>query len=151
MSAGAACLPGTSVPIKVLRNKQEKTLNLTVDELDLAAEQNGNRPRTGREQDQPQEQGASGFGLTLENVTPPLARRLQLPSGQTGAVVTDVDPDGPAAGFLRPGDVLLSVNRKPVASAVEAQRELQKVQTGHLAQLIVWRNGSETFVTVKKD
>jgi hypothetical protein len=38
-----------------------------------------------------------------------------------------------------------------VASAVEAQRELQKVQSGHLAQLIVFRGGSETFVSVKKD
>jgi serine protease Do len=145
--------PGTNVQVKVLRNKQERALNLTVDELDLAAEQNGNRPKSGggNQQEQPQEQGASGFGLTLENVTPQLARRLQLPSGQTGAIITDVDPDGPSAGFLRPGDVVLSVNRRPVSSALEAQRELQNIQSGHLAQLIVWRNGSETFVTVKKD
>jgi hypothetical protein len=38
-----------------------------------------------------------------------------------------------------------------VSSSVEAQRELQKVQSGHLAQLIVWRGTSETFVSVKKD
>ena len=31
--------PGTSVSVKVLRNKQEKTLNVVVDELDLEAEQ----------------------------------------------------------------------------------------------------------------
>ena len=35
-----ATKPGTSVPVKVLRNKQEKTLNVIVDELDLDAEQN---------------------------------------------------------------------------------------------------------------
>ena len=33
------------VPVKVLRNKQEKTLNVTVDELDLDAEQNQRPPR----------------------------------------------------------------------------------------------------------
>ncbi|HEY7290870.1 MAG TPA: trypsin-like peptidase domain-containing protein [Vicinamibacterales bacterium] len=143
--------PGTTVPVKVLRDRQEKTLNVTVEELDLEAEQNGNRRAPTRENEPPEEQGASGFGLTLENVTPSMARRLQMQSGQTGAVVTDVDPDGPAAAALRPGDVILSVNRKAVGSAVEAQRELQKVQSGHLAQLIVWRGGSETFVTVKKD
>ena len=55
--------------------------------------------------------------------------------------------DGPAAGVLRQTDVILSVNRKAVSSAVEAQRELQKVQSGHLAQLIVLRGGSETFVS----
>ncbi len=30
-----ATKPGTTVPVKVLRDKQEKTLNVTVDELDL--------------------------------------------------------------------------------------------------------------------
>ena len=40
-----ATKPGTTVPVKVLRNKQEKTLNVTVDELDLDAEQNAAAPR----------------------------------------------------------------------------------------------------------
>ena len=35
-----ATKPGTTVPMKVLRNKQERTLNVTIDELDLDAEQN---------------------------------------------------------------------------------------------------------------
>jgi len=143
--------PGTTVPIKVMRDRQEKTLNVTVEELDLDAEQNGNRRGPSHDNQTPEEHGASGFGLTLDNVTPSIARRLALPQGQSGAVIADVDPDGPAAGALRPGDVILSVNRKPVSSAVEAQRELQKVQSGHLAQLIVWRGGSETFVSVKKE
>ena len=81
-----------------------------------------------------------------------MSRRLQLPSGRSGALITDVDPDGPAAqSGIRSGDVILSVNRKAVSSANEAARELQKVQSGHLAQLIVWRNNAETFVSVKKD
>jgi serine protease Do len=144
--------PGTSVSVKVLRNRQEKTLNVTVEELDLEAEQNGGRRTPSQnQQEPPEEHGASGFGLTLENVTPSIARRLSMPSGQTGAVITDVDPDGPAAGPLRPGDVILSVNRVRVSSAADAARELQKVQAGHLAQLIVWRGNGETFVTVKKD
>ncbi len=152
VSMVVATKPGTSVPIKVMRNHQEKTLNVTVEELDLEAEQSNGRPRsTQNNQDQPEEHGASGFGLTLENVTPAMARRLSVPSGQRGAVITDVDPDGPAAGALRPGDVILSVNRKQVASAQEAAEELKKVQSGHLAQLIVWRGNGETFVTVKKD
>ncbi len=150
-----ATKPGTSVPVKVLRNKQEKILHITVEELDLEAEQQatgGNNQRNqDQDQQQPEEQGASGFGLTLENVTPQMARRLRLPSGQTGAVVSDVDQDGPSAGFLRPGDVILSVNGKAVASAQDAQRELQKVQSKHLAQLRVWRGDSETFVPIRKE
>ena len=73
-----------------------------------------------------------------------MARRLQLPSGQTGAVITDVDPNGPSAGALRQGDVILSVNGQRVATAAEAGRELQKVQSGRIARILVWRmSGSE--------
>jgi len=147
-----ATKPGTTVPVKVMRNKLEKTLNVTVEELDLEAEQNGGRRRPQQDQQQDdQSQGAGGFGLTLENVTPAMARRLHMPNGQSGAVVTDIDPDGPSAGALRQGDVILSVNRQRVASATDAARELGKVQSGRIAQLLVWRGDGEVFVTVKKD
>jgi serine protease Do len=146
-----ATKPGTTVPVKVLRNKQEKTLNVTVEELDLEAEQNSGRRQPDRSQDQPDQQGTGSFGLTLENLTAQQSRRLHVPSGQSGAVITDVDPDGPAAGALRAGDVILSVNGKSVANAADAARELGKVEAGHLAQLRVWRNEQEVFVPVKKE
>jgi len=148
-----ATKPGTTVPIKVMRNKQEKTLNVTVDELDLEAEQNGGRrpQQSDQPQSQSDQQDAGGFGITLDNVTAQMARRLKLPSGQTGAVVTEIDPDGAAAGALRSGDVILAVNRRPVSNAAEAARELQKVPSGRIAQILVWRGDGETFVTVKKD
>ena len=144
--------PGTNVPVRVLRNKQEKTLNVTVDELDLEAEQNQGRRTPQNDQPQADEpQNTGSFGVTLENVTPQMARRLRLPSGQTGAVVTEVDPDGASAGALRQGDVILSVNGKAVANAADAARELGKVQQGRLAQMRVWRGDGEVFVPVKKD
>ena len=146
-----ATKPGTSVPVKVLRDKLEKTLNVTVDELDLDAEQNTSRRSQQDDQQPPEEHAAGSFGLTLDNVTPAMSRRLHLPSGQTGAVVTDVDPDGPSAGALRQGDVILSVNGKMVSGAAEAARELQKIEAGHIAQLRVWRGDGEVFVPVKKD
>jgi serine protease Do len=146
-----ATKPGTNVPVKVLRNKQEKTLTLTVDELDLDAEQNTGRRTPQNDQDPPEEHGAGGFGLTLENVTPQLARRLRLPSGQTGAVVSDVDPDGPSAPFLRQGDVILSVNSRTVSTAADAARELGKIEAGHIAQMRVWRADGEVFVPVRKE
>ena len=145
--------PGTTVPIKVLREKQEKTLHVTVEELDLDAEQQGLRGGR-RENDKsqpPEDEGASGFGLTLQNLTPQIARRLQMPSGHAGAVITDVDPNSDSIRSLRPGDVILSVNGKTVATAAEASRELGKVASGHVARLLVWRDGNEQFVPVRKE
>jgi serine protease Do len=147
-----ATKPGTSVPVKILRNKQERTLHVTVDQLDLDAEQQSQRStRNDNGNQAPETQQGGGFGLTLGNVSPQIARRLQLPSGQTGALVTDVDPDGPSAGLLRQGDIVLSVNRKLVSSAAEAARELQAVASGRIAQILIWRGDGQVFVTVKKE
>ena len=79
--------PGTTVPVKVMRDKKEKTLNVTVEELDLEAESGAARARGQRRR----QETSGGFGLTLGNMTPSIARRLRLPSGATGAVVMDVD------------------------------------------------------------
>jgi serine protease Do len=148
-----ATTPGTSVPIKVMRDKQEKTLHVTVEELDLDAEQQqGLRGGRGNNNNnEPVDQGASGFGLTLQNVTPQIARRLQLPSGQSGAVITEVDPNSESARSLRAGDIILSVNGKTVSTASDAGRELQKVASGRIARLLIWRDQNEQFVPVKKD
>jgi serine protease Do len=152
VKAVVATKPGSTVPVKILRNKQEKTVNVTVEELDLDAEQNAGRRPSNNDREQPQEQQSTGsFGLTLDNLTPQMARRLRVPSGQSGAVISDIDSDGPSAGLLRPGDVILSVNGKSVANAADAARALGAIQAGHLAQLRVWRAESEIFVPVKKE
>ena len=74
-----------------------------------------------------------------------------MPSGQTGAVVTDVDDNGPSAGVLRSGDVILSVNGQNVSTAAEAGRELQKIANGRIARILVWRGDGEVFVTIRKE
>src|SRR5262249_15716442 len=113
-----ATKPGTSVPVKVMRDKKEQTLHVAVDELDLDAEQQGTRQsRNDNNATPPEQQGNDSFGLTLSNVTPQAARRLQLPSGRSGALVTDIDASGPSAGALRQGDVILRINGTQVASA----------------------------------
>jgi serine protease Do len=150
----SASKPGTSVALKVMRNGKEQTLHATVEELDLDAERDQRQSRNNAPP-APEEQGQDSFGLTLSNVSPQTARRLQMPSGEVGALVTEVDPNGPSAGSLRQGDVLLSVNGQKISNASEAGRELQKVPQGRIARILVWRQSpggdSEVFVTVRKE
>ena len=144
-----ATRPGTSVPVKVMRDKRERTLTVTIDELDLSAEQTG---RANPERQAPDDRSGESFGLALQNLTPQRARQLEMPSGQSGALVTDVDPNGPSAGQIRPGDVILSVNRQRVSSAVEAGRELDRAPSGRIAQILLWRRDEgQVFVTIRKD
>ena len=87
--------------------------------------------------------------MALQTLTPDVADSLGLERGTKGAVITDVIQGSPAdqAG-LKPGDVIVEVDRRPVASseqAIEALRAPQK--NGHLLRV---RGASGTrFVTVK--
>jgi serine protease Do len=139
-----ATRPGTSVPVKIVRDKQPKTVTVTVGELNLDQE--------AATQDEESEDLSQGFGLTLEDVTPALARRLRLPPGTTGAVVVAVRPRGPAdRAALREGDVIVRVGRNEVEDADAAARELQRVQAGRAVGIYLLRQGQEIFVTMRKE
>ncbi|MEO5741510.1 MAG: PDZ domain-containing protein, partial [Vicinamibacterales bacterium] len=90
------------------------------------------------------------FGITLNNVTPEMSRQFELPANAKGAIVTEVDPDSPAARVLQPGDVIVQVNRKPVTNATEASAALRAVPSGRAVGLLIVRRGQEQFVTVRK-
>jgi len=142
--------PGSTVPVKVLRDKVEKRLSITIDELNLEAE----TARTSRDanEPEPEERAGEGFGMTVGSLTQEMARRLRLPSGTEGVVITDIEAGSPAQrGGLARGDVLLQVNRRPVGTVADAARELGKVASGSTAFLLVLRNGQESFVTVRKE
>jgi serine protease Do len=144
-----ATKPGTSVPLTVFRNNQKKTLNVTVEELDLEAEQGSQSTR--KNEPNTEQPTTTGFGMTLDAVTPELARRMDLPANQGGAIVSDVDRESPAGNAgIAPGDVILEVNRTKVATLSQVTRELQKVPAGSPAFLLIWRDGQQVFVTMTK-
>jgi serine protease Do len=150
VSMVTATTPGTTVPVKVMRAKKPVTLNVTVEELDVEAEQAQlSRPSAPNIPDQgPQD---TGFGMTIEGLTPNLARRLSVPQGEGGAVVSDVDAGGAAqqAG-IQPGDVILQINGQTVSSVDQVGKALDAVPAGRTARIIVFRGGREVLTLVRK-
>ena len=143
--------PGTTVPVKILRDKQERTVNVTVDELDLDNE--GTRSRATREtNDEPDEEEAEKFGLTMSTLTPEQAQRLRAPSDVQGVLISEVEQGSPAfrAG-LASGDIITRINRQPVRTVQEASRALGAVPSGSTAFILVLRRGQEQFFTVRKE
>jgi serine protease Do len=152
VSTVTATRPGTMVPVKIIRDGKERTLNLTVDELDLEAE--NNQSRAGRNGGAPQAEPepTAGFGMTLGNITPQVARQLRLEADAMGAVIMEVEQGSAAArAGLEEGDVILRVGRAPVANKVDAERELARVPSGGTAFLRILRDGQETFIPVTKE
>jgi serine protease Do len=142
--------PGTSVPLVIYRNNQRRSLSVTIDELDLEAEQTRTSRRNTSSTIEPAPTSPV-FGMTLAPITPDLARRLELPANAGGAIVSDVDRNSPAAnGGVSPGDVILEVNRQKVANESQVTRELQKAQPGQPVFMLVWRDGNNVFVTMTK-
>src|SRR6185437_14703117 len=96
------------------------------------------------------EQGQAKLGLALQTLTPDVAASLGIDRGTKGAVITDVVDGSPAehAG-LRPGDVIVEVDRRPVSSADDAVSALHGAARngGHLLR-VRGPNGTR-FVTVK--
>jgi serine protease Do len=145
--------PGTTVPVRVLRDQKERSVNITVEELDLDAE-GGARPRRATETSRVEPDKPKGFGITIENVSASTGR--DAPRGTRGALVTEVDPGSPADqdGLLE-GDVIVRVGRAAVTNAAEAEKELKNIPAGGTAMLRIvrqFRNGpQEMFLTVTKE
>jgi serine protease Do len=143
--------PGTTVPVTVMREGKRQSLSVTIGELNLEAEQG----RLTARPDQTTEP-LTGLGMDIEGITPEDARQLELPSGQGGAVVSNVTRSGPAANAgVQPGDVILEVNRTPVRNVTQVTRELQRAQPGSTVFLLVWRQlqnggGQQVFLTLRK-
>ena len=140
--------PGTTVPVKVIRGKKPVTLNVTIEELDLEAEQAQVAQAAPDAQPEPKD---TGFGMSIEGITPSLARRLNLPNGHGGAIVSDLDPTGAAAqAGLVPGDVIVAVNGQPMTSVDQVSQALGSIQAGRNARIVVYRDGREVLILIRK-
>ena len=96
----------------------------------------------------PAEAGQGKWGLALRDVDARTAQRLNLGVGE-GVLVVGVQPGSPAekAG-LRPGDVVLEVNRQKVTSVKEAQAQVQKDPDAQSQLLLVRRDGTSLFAAL---
>ncbi len=134
--------PGTTIKLDVIRNGKDMTVPVTLeamgkrDESTVASGENG-KPR---------------WGIGLSDLTPDVRQQLQAPSEVHGAVVDNVVPGSPAdiAGLER-GDIIVSVNRKPVHSANDVKQALSSVPKGQDALVLVWSQGGNTFRVLHPD
>ena len=133
--------PGTRVRLTVKRDGREEPIEVAVGELPDRTPTAAAAGARGR---------PDAAGLSVADVTPELVRRLGLPSGIHGVVVTEVSPTGRAAeAGLRAGDVIQEVNRRPVRSAQDFTRALTEAADRDLV-LLVNRAGTTAYVVIDR-
>jgi serine protease Do len=88
-------------------------------------------------------------GVVFDDVTPPLARQMDLPVNN-GVVVTDIEEGSLAeASGLQPGDVVLELNRQYVNSFAIFQRLADPLKPTDLALLLVNRQGNIMYIPIQ--
>ena len=89
------------------------------------------------------------LGVVIQDLTPELARSLDL-EGVRGVVVSDVMDGGPAASAkLSAGDVVTAVDGKPTRSSNELRNRIALTKPGSTTKLSILRNGQSREVSVK--
>ena len=128
--------PGTTIHLDVMRDA--KSINVPVTIEALGGKQGEQTVNTS--------EGKARWGLGLSDLNAEIREQLQAPSDVQGAVVARVQPGSPAdnAG-IDSGDVIVSVNRKPVKSAEDVQQALSRIPDGQDALVLVWSQGGNTF------
>jgi serine protease Do len=128
--------PGDTIQLSVVRDGKTLNVPVTLDSM------NG-----GHEQEVAQNGSGKGrWGLGLADLSPDVRQQVEAPASVHGALIQSVREGSPAdnAGLQR-GDIIVSVNRKPVASASDVAQQLSSVPAGQDALVLVWSNGGSTF------
>ena len=88
-------------------------------------------------------------GVTIQELTPSLRDKLNLPEDMTGVVVTDVSSDSPAQGLLQANDVIQEMDRKPIRSAQEYEEIVSKIGKHDTVLLLIYRDGGSAYLTIQ--
>lgn len=139
--AVAEMTPGTSISLGILRNGERQTVPVKLGEYkkdgEIAGNDAGGDSKNGK------------LGLAVAELTPDVRQQLHIPEQVHGVAVEQVRPASPAedAG-IAPGDVILEINRKPVASADEFVRDAHATPIGKDLLLLVWSQGNASYRVV---
>jgi serine protease Do len=129
--------PGEEHSMTVIRENQKLELKVTIGELpvEMQAVESGEFQNVLR-------------GIGVQDVTPEIAKKMNIPERIKGVIVTDVDETSAAYGILAQGDVIQEINRKKIANVDDYKAVVSKVRKDEGVLLLIYRNGASIFVTI---
>ncbi|MGN6592432.1 MAG: S1C family serine protease, partial [Terriglobales bacterium] len=88
------------------------------------------------------------LGINIQDITPETAKFFNVPPNAKGALVSTVTAGEPGAkAGLAVGDIIDSLNGKPITSGTDLQLATGSVEPGHQVQLGIIRDGQHKTLT----
>jgi serine protease Do len=88
------------------------------------------------------------IGVSAQTITPTLADAMRLPR-PTGVILADVFPEEPgAAAGLKVGDIVLTLNGKPMENGRQFDVNLYRLAAGDIAEIEVLRDNAPVKISV---
>lgn len=107
------------------------------------------QPQTPPEANDPGEEASGGLAsIHVSDLTPEMARQLDLPNNARGVVVTNVEPDSGEAE-LQKGDVIEEINQQPVASVSDYNKIVASLDPAQAQVLSVCRHRMRSFLVLR--
>jgi serine protease Do len=133
--------PNSSATFKVRRDGETRDFRVNLGQLET--DEMAQAPERQRV---PSRRNDALPGIEIADLDPRTRTQLGIPNDVRGAVITNLDPESNVADSgLRPGDVIMEVNRQKIRSAREFT-ELTRKATGPLLLRVWSRNGSRYAV-----
>jgi serine protease Do len=144
---------GKKVDLEILRAGKPMKVTAQIKEQPVGYQTGNVVPRqTPPEQatppNQQQQEGGALASVHVGELTPELSRKLDLPNGVRGVVVTDVDP-GSGMAELQKGDVIEEVNQQPITSVSDYQKVVDSLDPTQPQVLSVCRHRMRSFVVLR--
>jgi serine protease Do len=144
--------PGTEVQLRVWRSATSQTITVRLGALEPDS---GSEARKGRDAKAPKRSKKTKkpsifHGLVLEEPPPALRQRLGLEKSQ-GAMIREIARGSAAEGAdLRVGDVIVSIEGRPVTSVAAARRKLERANLEEGLRVRVRRGRFGHFTVLRK-
>jgi serine protease Do len=142
---------GTTVKVKVFRQKKEIELDVVIAELPKKmAEASTGQEESGESTNE--EESSALAGLVVRQLTPDLAQRFGYDENEKGVVVIKVEAGSKIAeAGIKSGDIILQINQKNVATIEEYKKTASKIKAKERILFLIRRKGQDLFVTVRPD
>ncbi|HEY2328341.1 MAG TPA: PDZ domain-containing protein, partial [Verrucomicrobiae bacterium] len=132
------CAPGSTVTLKAIRNGANKTFTVNLTEL----------PESAMASSQYNADSESSIadaldGVKVADLNAQVRQQLRVPDGLNGTIVTDVDSSSNSAeAGLLANDIIVEINRQPVAGSDDAVRLCRAAKGGQIL-VKVWRRAGD--------